>query len=48
MKDKYYKHFNPNPEGNEDAADCAIRALCAVSGLPWYEVYDKYYELMEA
>lgn len=41
MKDKYYKYFNPNPEGNEDAADCVVRALCAVTDLTWYEVYDK-------
>ena len=40
-KDKYYKFYNPNPEGNEDACDCVIRALCAVTGLSWYEVYDK-------
>ena len=44
-KDKYYKYYNPNPEGNEDAADCVIRALCAVSGLSWYEVYDRCCEL---
>ena len=29
-KDKYFKYYNPNPEGNEDACDCVIRALCAV------------------
>ena len=44
-KDKYYKYYNPNPEGNEDAADCVIRALCAVTGLGWYEVYDKCCEI---
>ena len=27
IKDKYFKYYNPNPEGNEDAADCVIRAL---------------------
>lgn len=44
-KDKYYKFYNPNPEGNEDACDCVIRALCAVTGLSWYEVYDKCCEI---
>ena len=44
-KDKYYKFYKPNPEGNEDACDCVIRALCAVTGLSWYEVYDKCCEI---
>lgn len=44
MKDKYY---NPNSGGNEDAADCVIGTLCAVTGLSWYEVYDKCCELVE-
>jgi hypothetical protein len=45
MKDKYYKYYNPNPEGHEDACDCVIRALCAATGLSWYEVYDKCCEI---
>ena len=45
MKDKYYKYFNPNPEGHEDACDCVVRALCAATGLSWYEVYDKCCEI---
>lgn len=40
MTDKYYKEFNPNPLGKE-VGDCQIRALCAVTGQSWYEIYDK-------
>lgn len=36
---KYYKEFNPNPLGKE-VGDCQIRALCAVTGKSWYEIYD--------
>lgn len=36
---KYYKEFNPNPLGKE-VGDCTIRALCAVTGKSWYEIYD--------
>ena len=36
-KDKYFKYYNPNPEGHEDACDCVVRALCAATGLSWYE-----------
>ena len=39
-KDKYYKYYNPNPLGNE-TGDCVIRAICAVTDLSWYEVFDK-------
>lgn len=35
----YYKYFNPNPKGLE-TGDCVIRALCAVTGKSWYEVFD--------
>ena len=44
-KDKYFKYYNPNPEGHEDACDCVVRALCAATGLSWYEVYDKCCEI---
>lgn len=43
--DKYFEYYNPNPEGNEDACDCTVRALCAITGLSWYEVYDKLCEI---
>ena len=43
--DKYFEYYNPNPMDKEDACDCTIRALCAVSGLSWYEVYDKLCEI---
>ena len=46
-RDKYYKHFNLNSEGNKDAVDCVTGTLCVVSGLSQYEVYNKYYELVE-
>ena len=36
---KYYQEFNPNPLGKE-IGDCQIRALCAVTGKSWYEIYD--------
>lgn len=39
MASKYYKEFNPNPMKKE-VGDCQIRALCAVTGKSWYEIYD--------
>lgn len=39
MTNKYYKYFNPNPKGLE-TGDCVIRALCAITGKSWYEIFD--------
>lgn len=36
---KYYKEFNPNPK-KLHAGDCVVRALCAVTGKDWYEIFD--------
>ena len=33
-----YKFFNPNPLG-KFVGDCTIRAICAVTGLDWYEIH---------
>lgn len=33
-----YRFFNPNPQG-KFVGDCTIRAICAVTGLDWYEVH---------
>ena len=33
-----YRYFNPNPLGKE-TSDCVVRAICAVTGKPWNEVY---------
>lgn len=33
-----YKHYNPNPMRSA-AGDCVIRALCAVLGESWRDVY---------
>ena len=38
--DEYFEYFQPNPKENK-TADCTIRAICAVTGLSWYEVFDK-------
>ena len=38
---KYWAYFNPNPRNHIKASDCTIRAVCAVTGLSWYEVFDK-------
>lgn len=38
--DKYYEYFQPNPYERK-TTDCTIRAICAVTGLNWYEVFDK-------
>ena len=40
MTDKYFEYFQPNPKENK-TTDCTIRAICAVTGLSWYEVFDK-------
>lgn len=32
-------YFNANPR-NLNTTDCPIRAICAVSGLSWYEIHD--------
>jgi hypothetical protein len=39
MQSKFYKEFNPNPLGKE-VGDCTLRALCAVTGKSWNELYD--------
>ena len=41
--DKYFEYFQPNPLNNT-TNDCTIRAICAVTGLSWYEVFDKIVE----
>lgn len=33
-----YRFFNPNPLG-KFVGDCTIRAICAVTGLDWYEIH---------
>jgi len=33
-----YKHYNPNPRGIQ-AGDCVIRAISAVTGQSWQDVY---------
>lgn len=33
-----YQFFNPNPLG-KFVGDCTIRAICAVTGLDWYEIH---------
>lgn len=33
-----WKYFNPNPKGKE-TGDCTVRAICAVTGLSWYEIH---------
>lgn len=33
-----YHFFNPNPLG-KFVGDCTIRAICAVTGLDWYEIH---------
>ena len=38
---KYWNYFNPNPRNSTKASDCTIRAVCAVTDLSWYEVFDK-------
>ena len=43
MVDNYFEYFQPNPK-NKETADCTIRAICAVTGLDWYEVFDKIIE----
>ena len=35
-----YEYFQPNPK-NIKAGDCQIRAVCATTGLNWYEVFDR-------
>lgn len=34
-----YRYYNPNPKGLH-VGDCTVRAICAVTGLSWYEVHD--------
>jgi len=34
-----YVYYNPNPSGKQ-TGDCVIRALSAVLGMSWTEVYD--------
>ena len=33
-----WRYFNPNPRRKE-VGDCTVRAICAVTGLDWYEVH---------
>lgn len=33
-----YRHYNPNPRGIQ-AGDCVIRAISAVTGQSWQDVY---------
>lgn len=33
-----YRFFNPNPLG-KFVGDCTIRAICAATGLDWYEIH---------
>lgn len=35
-----WEWFNPNPLGL-DVGDCTVRAICAVTGLEWYDVHDQ-------
>ena len=39
-----FEKYNPNPFYEKDKkytkGDCVIRAICKVTGLGWYEVYD--------
>ena len=35
-----FVHYNPNPNGNEKATDCTIRAYCAAQDIKWDEAYD--------
>lgn len=37
-----YRFLNVNPTGEKEE-DCVCRAITLVSGLPYYEVYDKLY-----
>lgn len=32
--------YNPNPNSNEKATDCSIRAYCAAQDIKWDEAYD--------
>lgn len=34
-----YIKFNPNPRENWRAGDCVVRAISAVTGRPWTEIY---------
>ena len=43
--DKHWAFYNPNPRGHNKASDCTVRAVCAVTGLSWYEVFDRMVEL---
>lgn len=42
-----YKFFNPNPQG-KFVGDCTIRALCAATGLDWYEIHRQQCDLSRA
>lgn len=35
-----YIYYNPNPTGAGSKGDCVIRAICAVSGQSWHDIYD--------
>ena len=36
------EYYNPNPKGRLDADDCVMRALCNVTGMSWYDLFDMY------
>ena len=36
---KEWEYFQPNPK-EEKAGDCQIRAVCATTGLDWYQAFD--------
>lgn len=40
-----YREFQPNPKKRSKTYDCNLRALCAVSGFSWLQMYDKMYEV---
>lgn len=39
FESRYLKKYNPNPKGKK-TSDCAIRALCALTGDSWNNVYN--------
>ena len=34
-----FRYFNPNPQDLR-VGDCTVRAICAATGLDWYEAHD--------
>ena len=33
-----YRYYNPNPKKN-NASDCVVRMLCAITGKPWVDCF---------